>query len=236
MNMITRVDPAKKMASAALATCLMFGSGFASAAAVMGFTGGLMGGSADGGAGDISPLAGAVLVGGSLGEWDINIVAGVTKSALGTAQQSRMDLLSLNIATLGAADPLQIIFGENNFNTTGITHFASAIGGTLENADISWSACIDANNDFNFSCTDVFSGSASAAGTLITSFEDSDSFSVALDGPYSMYLSALITPNAGAPVSISFNYAITQVPIPAAAWLFGSAMVGLAGVARRRRA
>ena len=34
--------------------------------------------------------------------------------------------------------------------------------------------------------------------------------------------------------SMSTNIAVSAVPVPAAAWLFGSALVGLAGVKRKR--
>lgn len=44
---------------------------------------------------------------------------------------------------------------------------------------------------------------------------------------------------AGNPVAVSYNNAsvdISAVPVPAAVWLFGSGLVGLAGIARRRSA
>lgn len=40
----------------------------------------------------------------------------------------------------------------------------------------------------------------------------------------------------GAPVASGYNtFELTEVPVPAAAWLFGSALLGLAGVGRRKR-
>ena len=32
----------------------------------------------------------------------------------------------------------------------------------------------------------------------------------------------------------TYNIAVAEVPVPAAAWLFGSALLGLTGIARRR--
>ena len=39
----------------------------------------------------------------------------------------------------------------------------------------------------------------------------------------------------GTPYSEVYNITVTPVPVPAAVWLFGSGLVGLAGIARRRR-
>jgi len=35
-------------------------------------------------------------------------------------------------------------------------------------------------------------------------------------------------------LSMGFNYSITAIPVPAAVWLFGSGIIGLFGIARRR--
>lgn len=37
-------------------------------------------------------------------------------------------------------------------------------------------------------------------------------------------------------LSMGFNYSITAIPVPAAAWLFGSGLLGLLGTARRKKA
>lgn len=42
-------------------------------------------------------------------------------------------------------------------------------------------------------------------------------------------------PFAGFSPTFTLNYETTVIPVPAAAWLFGSGLVGLVGVARRRR-
>ena len=42
---------------------------------------------------------------------------------------------------------------------------------------------------------------------------------------------------ASAIYSIAFdNYSVTLVPVPAAVWLFGSGLIGLIGIARRKKA
>ena len=35
---------------------------------------------------------------------------------------------------------------------------------------------------------------------------------------------------------VDFTYEVSNVPVPAAVWLFGSALIGLMGVARRKKA
>ena len=35
---------------------------------------------------------------------------------------------------------------------------------------------------------------------------------------------------------VDYTYEVSSVPVPAAVWLFGSALLGLAGVARRKKA
>ena len=35
-------------------------------------------------------------------------------------------------------------------------------------------------------------------------------------------------------LSMGFNYSITAIPVPAAAWLFGSGLLGLIGISRRK--
>jgi len=47
-------------------------------------------------------------------------------------------------------------------------------------------------------------------------------------------LATLFTSNASADVTVTYNYT-TAVPVPAAVWLFGSGLLGLVGVARRKK-
>ena len=55
-----------------------------------------------------------------------------------------------------------------------------------------------------------------------------------LGDPYSLTILATIV-HTGAGQSTSFNAIASPVPVPAAVWLFGSGLLGMIGVARRRR-
>ena len=56
-------------------------------------------------------------------------------------------------------------------------------------------------------------------------------------GPYSVIVSGLIDENYinNDTLAVFGDVQFTAVPVPAAAWLFGSGLVGLAGIARKRR-
>ena len=51
-----------------------------------------------------------------------------------------------------------------------------------------------------------------------------------IDGPFGD------ATGGGAGYNANFNFTAPAVPVPAAVWLFGSGLLGLVGVARRRKA
>ena len=74
------------------------------------------------------------------------------------------------------------------------------------------------------SCTGYTSGTGHCTGdSLIDSSEDSAGFA----GQYTQF---------DLDISVSVTAAPPEVPVPAAAWLFGSGLLGLVGVARRKKA
>lgn len=73
-----------------------------------------------------------------------------------------------------------------------------------------------------FSCTGYTSGSGSCvADQIIDGIEDSAGFA----GQYTQW-----------EFDVTVDVASTIIPVPAAAWLFGSGLLGLVGVARRKKA
>jgi len=71
-----------------------------------------------------------------------------------------------------------------------------------------------------------------------TEFNQGADASVTLlaNGNYNLNWSSLIVGGSFDGKTGSWNMEISQVPVPAAVWLMGSGLVGLVGVARRRRA
>ena len=82
----------------------------------------------DEGLGDLASDPGAILFYGSLGNFGINITAGTTKPAIGSADEPILDISSLNIASFGAGT-LTITFSETGF-TGQVPAFTGSVGGT----------------------------------------------------------------------------------------------------------
>ena len=62
-------------------------------------------------------------------------------------------------------------------------------------------------------------------------------FAINAEAPYAMVTTCFDSMNCGAtPVSYDLHATPTHVPLPAAIWLFGSGLVGLVAMARRKKA
>ena len=91
--------------------------------------------------------------------------------------------------------------------------------------------------DFRFDNANAeFGGSSLFSTGDISSSSYSDSVLSAIPdvSPYSLSIFATITHGSGSQ-NTSFNAELRPVPLPAAIWLFGSGIIGLAGLARRIR-
>lgn len=143
---------------------------------------------------------------------------GVTEPAI--ADPAKMGLDSLEIS--GDADILYIWLTNTAF-TGPAPGFMTDFGGTTQGT-------VDLEFLHNGS---VFAmGDSVSSSTGGTAFSGSSTTAVAPSDPYSLTIFATVE-HTGAGQFTSFDALITTVPVPAAAWLFGSALAGL-GFLRRK--
>lgn len=178
----------------------------------------------DGAGNDLNGVDGSITFSGVVGAFTINVTTGISKPVIGPG---RLDLNSINVSS-GSGGTLVVRISDTDFSGPTIDYNA-AYGGTT-----------DQQVDFNFyhdSSNTEFGGSNFASGSFISSGSDDTAFSENLTGnvtaanPYSLTIEAIISHGSG-DLATSFNAGVspgTEVPVPAAAWLFGSALLGLIG-------
>ena len=143
--------------------------------------------------------------------------------------------IDFNVSTL---EPLNNIAGSNfgiqdfGFNTT---YAGTITAGDFSNLPDGWSVSIaqDGFGKFEFavsdggnSRTDQLSFSINVAGNTINDYYQ-----------YAAHVAGFTTQSCTSGPCTSAWFGVgTPVPVPAAAWLFGSGLLGLIGVARRQRA
>jgi len=166
---------------------------------------------------------GVISFNGALGAFTVNVTTGVSKPAISGPQL--LDLNSIDVS--GGAGNLII-----SLTDTGYTGSPPALKGlfggtTIGSVDFDF-LYDDANTQFGG--TSFFDPAATPSGA----FSGSSTSLVSLTAPYSLTIIADLT-HDGSGVS-SFDAEIQAVPVPAAVWLFGSGLIGLAGLARRKKA
>jgi hypothetical protein len=176
----------------------------------------------DGGAGDANPVTGAITYIGSVGVFDVNVTTGTSKPVQGPGV---MDLNSIDVSS-STGGTLNIGLTDTDFTGTA-TSYSANYGGTTTST-VSFDFLYDASN------TEFGGSSFASAGPLTgSSFSGSGSYAIPAANPYSLTILASIT-HASGNQSTSFDAELRPVPLPAALWLFGSGLLGLASCVRRR--
>jgi hypothetical protein len=80
----------------------------------------------DGGANDVSNIAGAIAFIGTVGTFNLNVTTGVSKPFLGSATWPKMDLNDISVSSNGGGT-LTITFSDSGFE--GPAALSSAVGG-----------------------------------------------------------------------------------------------------------
>lgn len=148
-------------------------------------------------------------------------------------------------ATLNDAGVLTISMQSNysvttkikgNFSTLSFaTNSTDAITGTFNGVD---TLSGNSGSSTISSCTDnsgtICSGITLNSGNTFSSITDPVVFNLAARGTTAITISDQIG-SASQKYNVAQTYTLTTVPVPATGWLFGSGLIGMAVVARKRR-
>lgn len=185
----------------------------------------------DNGSLDFDSDSGDVTWLGTVGNFEVEIVIGLTKPKLGTATSPQLHLDSLTVTNAdgsGAGGTLEMWFSEIDYQSIGTPLWYNNFGGGGTDGSASFAAYLDDSNTLYGTGTTLASFGAFGGG-----FGFSDSTQASTSGSYSLTQYASITHGDGTDLSTSFDF-FTDVPAPATLLLIGAGLLGLSVVRRRR--
>ena len=177
----------------------------------------------DGSGSDLGGPAGVITYSGAVGSFMVNVTTGVSKPVIGPA---RMDLNSINVSG-SSAGTLVVSLTDTDFSGD-YSAYTADFGGTTDGS-VALDFLFDSGNS-EFGGSSFASGSSAGSGA----FPDSLTGAVAGGEPFSLTITATIEHDEASQIS-SFDAVVAPVPVPAAFWLFGSALAGFAAFRRRQQ-
>ena len=179
----------------------------------------------DGSGNDQNGVNGVISYSGSVGAFNVNVTTGISKPTIGPGM---LDLNSINVS--GASGTLLVSISDTDYTDISAAYQASFSG--ITRGDVSLSFLLDNANQ-------EFGGAAFAADSFNASpgnyaFANQLSGNVLAAAPFSLSILAQINHSDAAQVT-SFDAEISPVPLPASAWLLGSALILLGRLRQRRQ-
>ncbi|WP_419585345.1 hypothetical protein [Thiolapillus sp.] len=180
----------------------------------------------DNGAGDGSALTDAIVFSGAVGNFMLNVNVGAFDT-----DPNRLHLTTFGWTGLSGGTLEVAITKTGLTNAAALYQYIGALGGAL-NGSVGYKAWVDTTD------------SAFGTETLLGDVSDNVAGGFSLDAingqawiasgvPYSLTLFATMTLGAGQMGSLDAS--LTEVPVPAAVWLFGSGLLGLLGFSSRKK-
>ncbi len=189
-------------------------------------------------AGDTSPIAGSINATFNTANFQIVTTIGTSKPLGGNGNNlARVDLLNVNVTALNGGGTLTIEITDTDFQLggPGPGGMTGSIGGTLGN---SVNNTIQVNYVYDSGNAEFGAGTTLSTGTFTGPGGFSGDFGPTqvngVNNPFSMTQIVTITMVGNDTISYDSDHMVNAVPEPTSLLLFGSGLVGLGYLARRK--